>query len=772
MRRAWLVALGLLAPLASTTGCGRGEHDRQADAVCLAVEQERFEDALALSQTGADGSAAGRAVTQCRCIAQLSLGDRDSCTTMLAGVLETPEAADWVPQLLLSKLMVRRWQADGDFERAATLAERAAPVHREDLELLQLEIALRSRLADESEVLAAIAARLDAELEWLPQRLVLALAWNRRGDYARALDVLGAETPPIEHPLALAWYESRIKAQAGQGDEKAVRETFARWREAGWDPIDLDARYALRLSTDHLNDPTRDGIELLRAAIANQDRISDPKVVWGLHRRLITDLLAAGRPREALAAYDRATEVVALEGVSRSEIERAIRQAERPAADELPGDRRAIVRFELPSSAAGGRLAISPPPDVPPDAGYRLHAVLPGSPIEIEAVEGRHPLRWVLHSEAGRTLASGSVWPEAGHTVPVRVELRGALPPVRSWQPARREPADGRRRVFAVLPDCGDWRLTEYLRARSDLPFHDHLFSQGFRAVLESRPAFTAAAMQALVWPAPHERPTSLGWIHRLGLEVAGLESVGRNPVEFLTWLLPERPNLFETIGRGPIATANMLLSHGRIDAGQNALVIGPDGRRRRLASPDAYRVLTAGERARHPALDGDPDLRRFSGTIAAEMDAAEAIAEAGEIDFLLLRLESLDLITHGHFAAIDGRGQDDGRGALFSAYRYIDERLASLHALLDEDDWLVVLSDHGIRSSMQHEEDAIFVVAGAGVPQGRAPGRPALRGIPRTFASMFGVVTDWPETGAAPWLDEGRSSALVAEVRDDLAAE
>jgi hypothetical protein len=348
--------------------------------------------------------------------------------------------------------------------------------------------------------------------------------------------------------------------------------------------------------------------------------------------------------------------------------------------------------------------------------------------------------------------ASGAIWPEPGETLEVHPTL--GPPAARpGWVPATRAPADGHRRVFAVLADCGDWRITEYLRNRKELPFQDHLFDEGFRAVLESRPAFTAAALQSLVWPAPASPPGSLGWIHHLGLELAGLESVGRNPVEWLSLLLPERPNLFATLGSGRLVTANMLLAHGRIDAGRHAEVVGPHGDRRSLPAQEAYRVLRADELARHPALVHDADTKKFAETIAAEMDAADQIARAGEVDFLFLRLEALDLITHAHFGALDGRGQDDAAGPLTATYRYIDERMAELYALLDEDDWLVFLSDHGIRSSMQHEEDAIFVALGEGVPRGRASGQPSLRGVPRSLAAMLGVETAWPETGTTPWL-------------------
>ena len=532
-----------------------------------------------------------------------------------------------------------------------------------------------------------------------------------------------------------------------------MRATFDRWRAAGWDEADLAARYALRLSVDHLEDPEASVLTLLRQAIEREDALRDRNVIWALHRRLIVESLAAGRPRDALAAYDAAAGRIDLSGITRRELEEAVRLAEGGA----PRARRGSLRFVAPEGLSAGRFLVSPPPEDAPDAGYKAHPVDGARAVVVDRTLGHHPVRWVFQDADGAVRASGSVWPEAERRLDVVIEPRAAFPEARPVaEPAERRAPDGRRRVIAVLADCADWRLTEYLRARGDLPFHDHLFARGHRSVLESRPAFTAAAMQALVWPVGDEADAgapSLRWMHQLGLELAGLEAVGRNPLDALTWLLPRRSGLFETIGAGPFVTANMLLAHGDIQAGRHAEVVGPHGERRTLDPRHAHRPLRSAERTTHPGLVRDAKTRRFAETIAAEMDAAEAIVREGEVDFLFLRLEALDLMTHAHFAAIDGAGQDDGRGPLLDAYRYIDGRLAALDALLDEDDWLVYLSDHGIRSAMQHEEDALFVVLGGGVPPGRAPGTPALEGVPGAFARMLGIETDWPDTGAAPWL-------------------
>lgn len=771
--RANVLTLAALAALGGWA-CADTARQEQAAAVCGAVDAERFDVALDASREGPSASGSGRDIAECRCIAQLSLGDREGCTTLLDPLLRSREADDWIPHPVLTKLMLRTWQAQGEIAPAAELARRAAPALRGDVELLQLELALRSQVEEEAAVLADAEARLGDDPSWTPARVVLSLAHARRASFESALRVLGDTAPPIDDRFALPWYESRIAALAKQGDGEALRATFAAWRAAGWDPVDLAARYALRVSVDHLEDPEHHTIDLLRAALEKESELRDPNVVWGLYRRLIGEYLAAGHPQRALDVYDAAIERVPLEGITRAEIERAVRKAD---ADYDPTARARLV-LRAPEAALGGAWWLDPGPDAAPDAGYRRFPIEGDRPVLATTRVGLHPLRWVLTDDEGRTRASGSTWPSPGAESEITVSLRapaaaavdaGADSATSGRTPPTPRPADGRRRVFAILADCADWRLTEYLRKRGDLPFHDHLFSEGHRAVLESRPAFTAAAMQALVWPAERDvTPGVLARIHQLGLELAGLESIGRNPVDFLSWVLPERPNLFETLGAGPVVTANMLLTHGKIDAGRHAEIVGPNGERERLPAPRAYRVLTPEELSRHPALDADPDTRRFAQAIAAEMDAAEAIVREGRVDFLFLRLEALDLLTHGGFSQIDGTGQDDGRGALLSAYRYIDERLAALYALIDQDDWLVYLSDHGIRSAMQHEEDAIFVVVGEGVPPGRAPGQPALRGVPKSLAAMLGVETPWPDTGAAPWLlaEEAAASASTVAAR------
>jgi hypothetical protein len=196
-----------------------------------------------------------------------------------------------------------------------------------------------------------------------------------------------------------------------------------------------------------------------------------------------------------------------------------------------------------------------------------------------------------------------------------------------------------------------------------------------------------------------------------------------------------------------------MLFSHGGIRAGRHSEVTGPNGERRRLAIATSARDLDSQERKKWPGLatDSERDAVHLR-TIAAEFDTAQEIAQAAEIDFLALRIESLDILTHSYFAHTTRTGQDDGEGFLYELYRYIDTRLGEVHNLLDEDDVFIVMSDHGIRTAMEHSRHAMFVVAGSDVPKGRAVGRPELRGVSAAVADLMGLDASWPRTGVAPW--------------------
>lgn len=709
---------------------------------CTAVLEGRHADALAASENLTGSDLDGRYAAECRCRALEHSGRAAECVALLDPLLD--EAPDFVPAPDLAAKVVRARAERGEIRAAGALARRAAAAHREDAALAQLEVEMRSRVEGEPAVLEDLGHRLAAGDAGLGLRLALAVAHSRRHDHARVVEVLG-ETPPARgHPYLGFWFQARAWALAGLGDLDRLKATYAAWRERGGDPHAIQADYALQLSIAQLPDPEHDWITLLRGALAHEDALADPKVPAALYLRWIGHLLVAGRSDEALALYDRASARYEIPGITREQISQ-----ERIVASllEVPGaPRDGTLAFRLAEGAPSGTLWISPDVASEPDVAFESHALGPGAPLEIARGVAVTPQRWVFRS-GDRTLASGSAWPVLGGISEIEI-VPGAPAPPRRYAAAARPP-DGRRRVFVIVPDCGDWRLVQYLRARGELPVFDAMLARGHRAVLTSDPPVTAAAMEKLVWPDRGADVSVLGELNRLGLELGGLASVGRNPFDFLAALLPEGQSLFERVGSGPHVAMNLLFSHGGVAAGRNASRVGPHGARSEGETIRAFRELTAAEEIAFRDATSRR-AREHARTIAAEMDAALSLAREGEVDLLLLRLEPLDLLTHELFGDLVGTQQDDGRSGLLDAYRYIDGRLGELWNALDGDDVLIVLSDHGARTAMEHATDAIFVAVGGGIPPGRSPGRPEIAGVPRVLAALFGQETAWPETGVA----------------------
>lgn len=745
---------------------GPSERQQEIQAVCSAVGEGRYDEAIERSETLIAPDNDGRIAAECRCWALLNRGQRDGCAQLIDGLLVADPDANWIPHPVLATLVSRTRAQQGRGAEAANLARAAAAAYPQDLKLLELEIQTRSAVEGAPAAHAAIESRVTGAVESFPLRIALAASYLANFDGTSALRVVGEVPPPMDSRLVLIWFETRARAIATLGDIEELKRHFAVWSATGADPSDLHARYALRVSVSHLNDPDKTDIELLEEALVDQQKLTDEHLRWALYRRLIGTLIADRRIDDALAVYDAALEFVVFPNLSREDISRAASMSKPLAeSDADTASRTGTLVFRLADGAdvVAGTLLISPDASEPADRDYESVALATGERASIERSQTYTPSRWVYRDEANRTRASGMVWPLVGSEVEVSIVPRAATEastPV-EWSP--QISSDGKRRLFTLILDCADWRLVQYLRARGELPLLDQLLTQGYRAVLESNPAFTAAAMESLVWPGRGREVSFLGLVQRMGLELGGLASVGSNPFGFLSAVLPESESLFERIGAGEHVAANMLFSHGGIDAGHHAQTLGPHGAEHSLELAQSFRTLSREELERFPGIDLGPRQRRRMETIAAEFDSAEQIIRDGKVDLLVLRIEPLDLLTHAFFRDLLAGGQDDAKSPLLAAYRYIDARLATVYSMIDGDDVLLVMSDHGIRTPMEHETDALFVLAGRGVPQGRAEGMPHLRGVPRILAGLLGIETPWPDSGIASWIEAPPESRAVS---------
>ncbi len=746
--RLLVLCAGLLVALGAGVVSLRGVDDQLAVIeACEAVDAGDPATALALTEGRVGPSSVGRSAAECRCHAQLATGEGDACVATLEDLLARDADADWAPEPRLSVHLVQTLRDRGRSQDAARIATRAARAHPADPDLFYLELVTRSSVGQEREALAELRERLvDAGPAAARMRVSLANRHLMRGDPVTALDVLGDRPPSDAGPAASLWYETRGMAHASNADLAGVDATYEEWRAAGGDPRELAARYALTLSIGKIDgrEPT---LTLLERAVAAGPY--DARLEELLNVRLILALALNGRNAAAIAAYDRARQRFALEGLTREELQRSALQRERRDAggSDAPG----TLAFTAADAPPGATLWVSAPDDAPRDSPFVAVPRSAAGAWRVARVPSEQPARWVLRDADGHALGSGTLQPHAGRTRAIEMWTGPARAPATTA--LRRLPGDGTRRVALVLLDCGDWRISQYLLARGELPVLDALLASGHRAVLDSDPPLTAAALEALVWPTRSARPSFIGWVHRLGLELAGLSSIGDNPFAPLAWLLPEVPGLFDVVGAGERRAVNLLFAHGGIAAGRHGEVTGPHGETHQAELGAAARDLDADERARFPTL---ASVRRERDaihlrTIAAEFDSAEAVMRARDVDLLMLRIEALDILTHAHFAQAARDGQDDGEGLLFEVYRYIDARLGALHDVLDEDDVLIVMSDHGIRTSMEHSRDAIFVAVGAGIAPGRSDGTPALRGVAHSVSELLGVEHAWPDTGILP---------------------
>jgi hypothetical protein len=770
--RRWLL---LAAALICAAGAGlvsvRSIDDQIAVLeACEAVEQRDWQTALARSQGRVGNDDTGRAAAECRCLALLATDDADACVELLERAVADGREDGWAPRPELSIHLIQTWRSQARSDAAAELASRAARRFPGEPDLFYLELETRSGIEDDEVVLKDLAARVpERGPQAVRMRVSLANRQLFRGDFEAALEALG-EQPPADAGANLgSWFDARGFALASAGDSAATIANYDDWKRAGGDPIEAAARYALAMSIAGLADPSATPVELLRGALANGDRLADPKLREALAIRLILTLANGGSSGEALAAYDRFRPEFDLAGLTREELMRSSSHRELAASTpERRAGRSGRVRFTLRDPEPGAQLLVSPKVAEPVDTPFAAVAIPASGGVEIEREIGTAPVRWVYRDAHERTLASGNIQPVAGSPVEVTVVARAPKRPTRTT--LTRRPGDGRRRVILLLVDCGDWRLVEALRARGELPTLDALLTQGHRAVLDSDPPLTAAALEALVWPNRRNAASFVGLMHQMGTELAGLSSVGENPLDGLRWLLPEEPDIFSVLGRGDHAAANLLLAHGSIRAGRHSEVTGPFGRTRKIPIRRSARDLRLDERERFPVLAQAATLGRDAQhirTIAAEFDTAEEIVVEGSVDLLALRIEPFDILTHAHFAETVRDGQDDGAPLLYDVYRYVDARIADVHARIDADDVFIVMSDHGIRTAMEHSPHGIFVATGPGIPQGRAAGRPALRGVSSVLANLLGVAADWPDTGVAPW-----STALKRAPGAEVAAD
>lgn len=763
-----LLALVAIAIFVWNRSARRVDLLQASQATCEAVRKNDWAAAVDLSEGLIGTDPAALRAADCRCIGLMQTGRPLECVDFMEAVLKQDEVGRWLPLPLLTLALVERRLEKGALPQAAELAHRGAIQYPTNRILLERELALRVTIEDEELVMQEMEARLPSMGPAAPYlKAHIRKSLLKRKDWNRVLDLLEPLPPPEGTLLVEAWYNQKLAALAGLGRISELRELYQQWEESRSDPYYPKAAYALSLSIYGLRDPDRDTLDLLLEALEFRDELDDPSLKETLMIRTVGSLVVYQRYEEALQLFDEvADERGRVGGLTREDIYRA--QLQGTFSEDLLSSVRGVLRFSAPVREAGDHLLISAPPSWGINSDYEKLTLPESGILEIDRALGTAPQRWVLTSKEGVAKASGTVWPIPNSIVHIDIDIQpegaGELPT--QYKPQQPE-ADGHRRVMVVILDCGDWRLVQYGRARSELPVLDYLIRSGQQAILTSDPPYTSAAMQAIANPAKQGTSGFFGVLHDIGVEIEALNFINSNPLDGLEWILPNVEDLFSVLGAGNRSVANLLQSYGGVQAGKNAQIVGPNKATRDVENYHFRRPLNAAETSRLSLLKTNANStdQALFGEIAANFDVIAGLVSDDDVDLVVLRVAALDLLTHMHSAEIFNSGQDDGKKILFALYRYLDSRLGELFNRLDTDDILIVMSDHGIRTSLQHDKRAMFIAAGATVSPGKIPGEPEIRGIGQMLATLLGVETSWPDTGLGDWARQ------LVEVESDSGA-
>ena len=74
---------------------------------------------------------------------------------------------------------------------------------------------------------------------------------------------------------------------------------------------------------------------------------------------------------------------------------------------------------------------------------------------------------------------------------------------------------------------------------------------------------------------------------------------------------------------------------------------------------------------------------------------------------------------------------------------------------MIDADGVLILISDHGIRNTLEHDPNCVFKASAPGLVVDRLEDRPEIGGTGRMIAELLSVETDWPATGMESWVAE-----------------
>ncbi len=327
---------------------------------------------------------------------------------------------------------------------------------------------------------------------------------------------------------------------------------------------------------------------------------------------------------------------------------------------------------------------------------------------------------------------------------------RGKVPAVARRRPGR----DGRARVVAVWPDGGSWFLVNSFLHRGFLPNVEAMIRNGARGdMISTNPPFTATAYVRMVELHPQADSAGGRPLDTLLLQLKG--------IPFLDALFPDDvvassgPTVFSVLAAHGRTATNLVFNDGFMAAANDGKAT--DGTMVKLdekALVDAREERSVDEDTTRWVMEEVLDAAPLDGPRATQMKAEEVFllgiensehkAVAGlhvwreqKPDFLLLRLPSVDILSHRYFATVE---EIPAQNLMIETYRHVDRIIARFVAELDEDDTIILVSDHGIMGTLHHHPICLLVLEGPGMPPGKSFGTLPIGHLPPVLLSRFSV--------------------------------
>ena len=317
-----------------------------------------------------------------------------------------------------------------------------------------------------------------------------------------------------------------------------------------------------------------------------------------------------------------------------------------------------------------------------------------------------------------------------------------ALRRTASFQPFR-SGADGKKRVFVLWPDCGSWWMFRLLHEKGGSPNFSAMMKRGQYGEMISDPPLTSIAIQRLTSFIETPSWWSALWIQIKGLQVfdrfVSVDRGGANTlsswfaqhkIQFVDWTF----NQMFVISQNDSST-----EHGFEREQHFHYQFEPT--RTKISKDSIVRSYVAVDRI-HPFVE----KRNLYGKwlLATQWDDTEKKAQKALSYFdgkdrpqvMLVRLPAVDILSHYYFE--NSESPSERLQLLESFYIYLDDLIGRVRSVLDEDDVLLLISDHGIVNGYNHHPSSLFLAEGKGVGKpGPIPAFPIDR-FPHLLSKLF----------------------------------